>query len=392
MSLKPNYTIDDNIISYLVNHNINDNDSNDDKKISLESIKGFDGLFDKSFLKSLQKKFDNGNINSSNSSNSSNSNRGVLHISVIRDILLQKISIKHADMLCRRLDINNTGYTKFSTFINCLISAEEGERWSLLASNMKYIKLDEQVDDPLIVHKDSIISMCYFSKPNPLLCTAGLDGQILLWNPVRLDSHGYINHIDKSIISKQRLLSTMSVPQKARCSMMARLPVKEAKGKLSSKMSITCMCSIPEYSYVIVGSTDQSIGIYDITSKECCGRVVDLSSIPTALCTYKVTLLRSTIPMTFNKKYSESINDDDDDDDEGNDNNNDTKNDDSHGMVDVYRICIGLMDGSVTIIELDPDIGTCTDAGSRYLYHYYHHYHHHHHHYHHHHHHHHHRY
>jgi len=82
----------------------------------------------------------------------------------------------------------------------------------------------------LIIHRDSIISMCYLSKPNPLLVTAGLDGQILLWNPVRLESCGYIHHNDKSILSKEKLLSTMTVAQKARCSMSSRLPVKDIKG------------------------------------------------------------------------------------------------------------------------------------------------------------------
>lgn len=349
MSLKPNYTIHDDDASSYYNTTIpNTTNKSNDKIVSLEGIQGFDGLFDKKFLKSLYALFNN--------------NNGVLTISQIYDVLIKVVSIKHANILCHRLDINNTGYTKFNIFINCLISSEEGERWSLLANNTKYIKLDEQVNNPLIVHKDSIVSMCYFSKPNPLLVTAGLDGQVLLWNPVLLDSNGYINHVDKSIISKDRLLSTMTVPQKARCSMMTKLPVNDtSKGKPSSKMSITCMCSISEYSYVIVGSTDQSIGIYDVSSRECCGRVIDFNSIPSSLCTYKLTVARSTIPITYNKSYSDSIKDDNDDDDENINKHDET----TSGLADVYRMCIGEMDGTITIIELDPDIGTCTDAGSR---------------------------
>ena len=131
-------------------------------------------------------------------------------------------------------------------------------------------------------------------------------------------------------------------------------------------MSITCMCSISEYQYVIVGSTDQSIGIYDINSKECCGRINDLNSIPTAICIYKVTVARCSIPLTYNKFY---INDNNDEDDPSynknkdsknkdnkknnkNDNNNDNDSDDdndSSGLVEVFRICCGEENGDITI-------------------------------------------
>jgi len=101
MSLSPNdYILDENILSSLIN-NYNNNDN--DKKISLETIHGFDGLFDKQFLKELYEKFNNNDNNNDNNYY----NKGTLHISKVRDILLQKVSIKHADMLCKRLDINN---------------------------------------------------------------------------------------------------------------------------------------------------------------------------------------------------------------------------------------------------------------------------------------------
>lgn len=115
MSVKPIYDIDDRTLSYLINHSITTTtNDDDDKKISLESTQGFDGLFDKNFLKSMQAMFNN------------SSSKGILSITRVRELLLQKVTTKHADMLCKRLDINNTGYTKFATVINCLISAEEG--------------------------------------------------------------------------------------------------------------------------------------------------------------------------------------------------------------------------------------------------------------------------
>lgn len=53
----------------------------------------------------------------------------------------------------------------------------------------------------------------------------------------------------------------MSVAQKAKYSMKVKLAVNNNnKEKIPSKMSITCMTSITEQSYLIVGSTDQSIG------------------------------------------------------------------------------------------------------------------------------------
>jgi len=81
------------------------------------------------------------------------------------------------------------------------------------------------------------------------------------------------------------------------------------------------------------------------------------------MCSYKITVARCSIPLTYNKFYiNDSSNEDDDNHNKSSNNNNNEKdnkknkndndnNDDENslGLVEVFRICYGEENGDISI-------------------------------------------
>jgi WD40 repeat protein len=89
-----------------------------------------------------------------------------------------------------------------------------------------------------------------------MLITGGTDGQVLLWTCDEMKFIKKINHISKNEAFTNNLLHNMDTAQKAKLLM--------SSNNSNTKISITSLCIFGSGGHICVGSSDNSVTVYDL--------------------------------------------------------------------------------------------------------------------------------
>ena len=122
-----------------------------------------------------------------------------------------------------------------------------------------------------------ITAICYSSKPECLV-TAGRDGRVSFWSAHNLSHFKTFPHQDKNSVYLENLAQNSDRMQRARVA-------KGAGTKGQSKTAlISCMAKMEQSAHVVVGSVDEALTIYDISSYEVCGRYKHVVCVCVCVC------------------------------------------------------------------------------------------------------------
>jgi hypothetical protein len=109
---------------------------------------------------------------------------GQLSRQAFKDLLMAHTDDAEAvDQVYRMVDVKNTGVVTFSSFAAFLLSMDRALAWAEETNATKLVLRNDLIAAPrsvgaATVHRDAIACLCYVPKPQQILVTGGLDGQV----------------------------------------------------------------------------------------------------------------------------------------------------------------------------------------------------------------------
>jgi hypothetical protein len=250
---------------------------------------------------------------------------GFLSAEPFKALIASYIAPSEVESTYRKIDVNNDGFIDFSQFTSFLITSEAELAHASKSNSVRLVQQEVDVDAMPVVHRDMIDHMCYFPKPANLVVAASRDGLISISNPYDLGRVSTIAHRGKNTVFVEGLRKVMSTEQKAK----VRMATKDQREAPPKRVPITALAAMIDVPYIIVGSADSSITVYELMTGDVCGRIVEMMAYPTVITTFKLSSR-----VEFKTRYN------------------------------IY-ISFGDSEGTVHMLRLDSDFGVSQDAGAR---------------------------